>query len=140
MQMRISFGVIVLAVLAAAPGAFAHHSTAMFDATMTTTIEGTVKTFKRTSPHSTIVLTVPYKSGPVDWTIELGGGGVSTLLQAGWTPTTVKFGDKVSIACHPLRNGDAGCNFQSMTLADGKVLGLGPGGSAPRKGDVSTNP
>lgn len=138
--MRSSFGVIALAILAAAPVAFAHHSTAMFDATKTVNIEGTVKVFKWTSPHSSIVLTVPYKSGPIDWTIELGGGGVSTLLQAGWTPTTVKYGDKVTIVCHPLRNGDAGCNFESMTLPEGKVMRLGPGGSAPRKGDFSTNP
>jgi hypothetical protein len=105
------------------PAVYAHHSMAMFDAAKTVTIEGSVKTFRWVSPHPLMELTVPYKAGPIDWTIEVSS--LSTLLRAGWTPTTVKFGDRVKVICHPLRNGDAGCNFQSLTFPDGKVMGLG---------------
>jgi hypothetical protein len=125
--MKNSSLIAMLALLIAAPAAFAHHSSAMFDATKSVTIEGTVKSFKFTSPHSIMEVTVPYKSGPVDWSIEMGGGGVTTLLATGWSPTTVKFGDKVKVTCHPLRDGDAGCNFQSITLPDGKVMTLAAG-------------
>jgi len=125
--MKNTFLIFLLVVVVGAPAAYAHHSMAMFDASKSVTIEGTVKSFKWTSPHAFIEVTVPYKSGPVDWSVEMGGGGVTTLLQAGWTPTTVKFGDKVKVTCHPLRNGDAGCNFQTVTLPDGKVMRLGAG-------------
>lgn len=125
--MKHSLLILLVAVAVAAPVSQAHHSSAMFDATKSVTFEGTVKSFKWTSPHSIMEVTVPYKSGPVDWSIEMGGGGVTTLLAAGWTPTTVKFGDKVKVTCHPLRNGDAGCNFQSLTLSDGKVMTIAPG-------------
>src|SRR5580700_10366860 len=121
---------LLLIVTVVPPLAYAHHSMAMFDASKTVSLEGTVKSFKWTSPHAFIEVTVPYKSGPIDWSVEMGGGGVTTLLQAGWTPTTIKFGDKVTVTCHPLRNGDAGCNFQTLTLPDGKVMTLGGGGGA----------
>ena len=115
----------LLVVGLATPLAYAHHSMAMFDASKTVSLEGTVKSFRWTSPHAFIEVTVPYKSGPIDWSIEMGGGGVSTLLRAGWTPTTIQPGDKVIMKCHPLRNGNAGGNFVSLTLPDGKVMTLG---------------
>ena len=55
---------------------------------------------------------------------QVSGTRVSTLLRAGWTPTTIKYGDKVKMSVHPLRNGDAGGNFISLTLPDGKVMTL----------------
>ena len=93
----------------AAPMAYAHHSMAMFDGAKTVTLVGTVKSFRWSSPHAFIEITVPYKSGPIDWNIEMGGGGVSSLLRAGWTPETIKFGDKVKIVGHDvgvIENGD----------------------------------
>lgn len=122
--MKRTFLAVVLILGATAPASFGHHSMAMFDAGKTVDLEGTVKSFKWTSPHAFIELTVQYKSGPVDWNVEMGGGGVSTLLRAGWTPTTIKYGDKVKMSVHPLRNGDAGGNFISLTLPDGKVMTL----------------
>ena len=121
--MKFSF-LMALIVVIAAPLAYGHHSMAMFDANKTVTLEGTVKSFKWSSPHAFIEVTVPYKSGPIDWNIEMGGGGVSTLIRAGWSPETLKFGDKVKVAVHPLKNGRAGGNFVSLTLPDGKVMTL----------------
>jgi hypothetical protein len=123
--MKRSFLAATVILGLAVPVAYAHHSMAMFDAGKTATIEGTVKSFRWVSPHAFIDLTVDYKSGPIDWSIEMGGGGVSTLLRAGWTPTTIKPGDMVTIKCHPLRNGNAGGNFVSLTLPDGKIMTLG---------------
>lgn len=115
---------LLLAATMLAPGriAEAHHSMAMFDATKTITLIGNIKSFRWTSPHALIEITVQYKTGPIDWTVEMGN--ISGLMQAGWTPTTIKFGDPVKIDCHPLRSGLAGCNFQSLTLPDGKVMTL----------------
>jgi Family of unknown function (DUF6152) len=122
--MKHSLLAFLMSVVTAVPVVYAHHSMAMFDNTKEVTLDGTVKSFRWTSPHSFIELTVLYKTGPVDWTIEMGGGGVNTLRRAGWTPETLKFGDKVTIVVHPLRNGRAGGNFRSLTFPDGKVMTL----------------
>jgi hypothetical protein len=112
--------VVLLVFAVAAPMAYAHHSMSMFDATKTINLEGTVKEFRFSSPHGFIELMVQYKAGPIEWSIEMTGPG--GLARAGWTPQTLKFGDKVKVACHPLRTGKSGCNFVSLTLSDGRVL------------------
>src|SRR6478736_7045110 len=64
-------GVAVVS-LASAP-AFAHHSFAMFDNQKNVTLEGTVKEFQWTNPHSWIQLVVKDASGKEDeWSIEGG--------------------------------------------------------------------
>ncbi len=118
--MKYSFLIFLLVVVGAAPMAYAHHSMSMFDATKTITLEGSVKEFRFASPHGFIELMVQYKAGPIEWSIEMTGPG--GLARAGWTPQTLKFGDKVKVACHPLRTGKSGCNFVSLAFPDGRVL------------------
>ena len=43
--------------------AFAHHSFAMFDADKKMTLEGTIKEFQWTNPHSWILMNVPNAAG-----------------------------------------------------------------------------
>ena len=119
----------LLAVMAAvvAPLVSAHHSFAMFDPSKKVELTGTVKSFRWASPHGLIEVTVPYKAGPIDWNIEMGN--VGGLMRGGWTPTTIKPGDKVKFVVHPLRNGNAGGSFISMTLPDGKVMEGGGNGN-----------
>jgi hypothetical protein len=44
------------------------------------------------------------------------------LIRAGWKATTLKPGDKVTVKVFPLRDGEPGGLFQSVTLAGGQVL------------------
>jgi Family of unknown function (DUF6152) len=44
------------------------------------------------------------------------------LAKAGWKSNTIKPGDKVTVAIHPLVTGEPGGLFVSLTLADGKVM------------------
>jgi hypothetical protein len=131
--MKYSFLMFLLLVVVAVPAAYAHHSYAMFDSNKSVTLEGSVKSFRWASPHALIEVTVPYKSGPIDWSIEMNG--VGGLMRTGWTPTTIKPGDKVKFVVHPLRNGNAGGSFVSMTLPDGKVMGGGGGNGAGANND-----
>jgi hypothetical protein len=48
------------------------------------------------------------------------------LLRAGWRASTVKAGDKVSIVLRPMKSGDPGGLFVSITLPDGRVMGERP--------------
>jgi len=99
----------------------AHHSPVMFDMQKTQTLEGTVVEFAWTNPHSSIQLDVATSAGVERWGVEMGSP--NSMVKAGWKSNIVKPGDKVSVAVHPLKSGEHGGIFMSITLADGRKLG-----------------
>lgn len=114
----------VLLIGLAAP-AVAHHSAAGIDRTKTVVVNGTIKEFRWTNPHSWIDLDVADAGGTTrTWSIEMTSPAF--LLRAGWKRSTLKAGDKVAITLRPFRNGDPGGLFVSVTLPDGRVLGERP--------------
>ena len=52
-------------------------------------------------------------------------GSPFELLRVGWTTTTVRVGEKVSIQIHPVKDGTKGGGFVSGADADGHALGGG---------------
>jgi uncharacterized protein DUF6152 len=121
MRFKVS-GLALMALVAFAMPAVAHHSFAMFDANKRITIEGSVKEFHWTNPHSWIFVMVPDAKGqPEEWAIELGSP--SGLMRQGWEPKTLTPGMKVKVLIRPLKDGKVGGQFLSVTLPDGKVLG-----------------
>ena len=107
--------------LAFAVPAFAHHSAAGIDRTKTLTLAGTVKAFGWQNPHSWMEVDVPNEAGVVTtWKVEMTSPAF--LIRAGWKATTIKAGDKVTVKVFPLRDGDPGGLFQSVTLANGSTL------------------
>jgi hypothetical protein len=106
--------------LVAAP-AFAHHSFAMFDNEKTVTLEGTVKEFQWTNPHSWVQLMVtdPATGKSVEWSIE--AGSPNGLERQGWSRHVAKAGDKAVIEIHPLKNGNPGGSLVSMSINGQKV-------------------
>ena len=101
---------------------YAHHSAAGIDQTKTVTQEGIVKQFKWANPHSWLEIEVPSSKGGTEiWNLEMNPP--SFLVRAGWKSTTVKAGDKVTAVARPLRNGDPGGLFVSVTLPTGQTLG-----------------
>jgi hypothetical protein len=127
-----SLAVLVLCLLASATPSFAHHSGAGVDRTRTVTVTGIVKDFRWTNPHSWIDLEVTDAKGTALWSVEMNPPPF--LIRAGWKSTTLKPGDKVSVSLNPIRTGEPGGIFVSVTLPDGRVLGGragGPASSAP---------
>jgi Family of unknown function (DUF6152) len=112
---------VTLAVLLAAGAASAHHSTAMFDMNKDVTLNGTIKEFQWTNPHTWIVFVVPNASGGVE---EYGIEGMSPnyLARNGWSKHTLSPGDKVELVIHPLRDGRKGGFDVSVKWADGKLM------------------
>ena len=101
--------------------ALAHHSFAMFDAQKSVTLDGTVKEFLWTNPHSWIVVYAKDKAGKTaEWRIETSSP--AQLGRRGWKKSSVKTGDKISIVVHPLRNGEAGGSMVK-TLINGTLVG-----------------
>jgi hypothetical protein len=123
--------ILVLAAAASligAASASAHHSMSMFDRDKTVVLDGTVKEFQWTNPHSWLDVIVPdAKGGSVVWGLELGS--LNQLQRTGWKPVTLKAGDKVKVTLHPLKNGDTGGQLAEVTTEDGKTLSVGGGGN-----------
>ena len=117
-----ALGLAGIAFTLSAIPALAHHSFAMFDAEKKVTLDGTVKEFQWTNPHSWILLTVSEAQGKAEqWAIEMGGP--SGLARQGWVPKTLTPGMKVQAVIHPLRDGTPGGQFMAVTLPDGTQLG-----------------
>jgi hypothetical protein len=136
MKRLLSACAFVLGLWIAVP-AYAHHSMTGFDRQKTVTLTGTIKGFGWVNPHSWIEMEVPNAKGGVDtWNVEMTAPGV--LAKAGWKSNTLKPGDKVSIAVHPLITGEPGGLFVSVTLANGTVMSergqpQTPGTAAPKQ-------
>jgi hypothetical protein len=109
---------IVVTALAASMTARAHHSFAMYDKDKILTLKGEVKTFQWTNPHCVIWFIVKPDDGgePQEWGVETTSPGV--LTRAGWTRTSIKPGDHVSVEFRPLRDGSHGGGMDSVTLLD----------------------
>jgi hypothetical protein len=102
----------------------AHHSFAMFDQEHPMEVDGVVKDFKYTSPHTFIILTIKDKDGTVeDWNLE--GGSPSALARDGWTNKSLKPGDELHLSIDPLRSGAPGgaWNVNKIKFKDGKAIG-----------------
>jgi hypothetical protein len=119
MKRSVFFAVGVAAALAVP--ALAHHSFAMFDNQKDVTLEGTIKEFQWTNPHSWIQVMVKDESGKeVEWSIE--GGSPNSLSRNGWKRTSLKPGDKVVVITHPLKDGSAGGSLVSVSV-NGQLVG-----------------
>jgi hypothetical protein len=110
----------VAVVLSMGAPASAHHSFAMFDNAKTTTLEGTIKEFQWTNPHSWIQVIVKDSSGKdVEWSVE--GGSPNGLSRQGWKRTSVKPGDKAVVVIHPLKDGTAGGSLVTVSVGGVQV-------------------
>src|SRR5687768_5643899 len=109
-------------VVAVAGSLTAHHSPVMFDRGVRKTLVGTVVEFAWTNPHSSIQLDVPDGNGGMErWGVEMGSP--NSMAKNGWRSTLLKAGDKVTVIVNPLKSGEPGGIFVSITLADGRTLG-----------------
>lgn len=115
----------VLAALATACPAFAHHSFAMFDHAHQVKLNGTVSYFQWENPHVYIRLEANDPQGQLkSYTIECANPGI--LDRAGWKWNMIKVGDKVTAIIAPLRTGEPGGLLKQITLSDGRKFGNGP--------------
>ena len=88
--------------LPAAP-TLAHHSRAMFDMRKNITYRGVVEEYRWQNPHSHIVVRVgpgaADRSTVGTWTVE--ASAISVMTSSGWTPTTYRPGDPITVVAHP---------------------------------------
>lgn len=113
------------ALFAAATGlAAGHHSAAAFDTTAQKVITGTVKKFDYTNPHTWVWIDVTNEQGAVEtWGVE--GMSPNYLARRGWTRTTLKPGDKLTVTIRPMRDGEKGGMWVTAKRPTGEVLMMG---------------
>jgi hypothetical protein len=122
---RATFISLALAAIAVA-SVSAHHSFAPFNMQEEKTLVGTVKEFQWTNPHSWIWLNVPNAKGGVElWGVE--GMSPNYLGRRGWSRTTFKPGDKVTVVVRPARDGSLAGIFVRATLPNGRQLTFAAG-------------
>jgi hypothetical protein len=111
-------------VLFAVNAAYAHHSFAMFDMSKNVTFQGTVVEYNWENPHTHIIVKVPEsasgKETPGTWDIE--GGAVNIMAKQGWTKTTFKPGDPITVVGHPMKDGSKAASLFYVILPGGKRL------------------
>jgi hypothetical protein len=109
-----------VSVLAGVPGgALAHHSGAMFEEKKTITLEGVVRKFEYTNPHSWLHVDVTGKDGKVTtWGFE--AEGPSTLQRAGIRPSDLPIGTKITITGRPMKDGRPAATWEYAVRADGR--------------------
>ena len=118
--MSAKFAAAVLAAALMMTPVFAHHSMNGFDRTQTVTMEGVVKEFSWTNPHSWIEVEVTKDGKTAIWNFEMTAPAY--LVRAGWKKTSVQAGQKVTITGNPLKSGENGALFVSVKLPDGTTL------------------
>lgn len=127
-SIMVALGAPALALCAL--GAAAHHSAAQFDFSQRVTVEGIVKKFNVTNPHTiAIVELTDEKRGTRD--VEFEGHSASHFYRAGYTRGLAKPGDKISILIAPRGDGEDGGFIQAFTV-NGKTIGFG--GLSPETG------
>lgn len=104
----------------------AHHSfAAFFSSDKIVEVKGTVTSFRFQNPHGTIVLEVPREGGGVrEWRVETNAPVV--LMRRGWTRTSLKAGDVVTIDGWLARDGKPYLRLRQAFDADGKRIGSAP--------------
>ena len=102
------------------------------------TLQGTVREFRWTNPHTWIYLTVTDAAGKeTEWRLE--GTSLVVLARVGWRANTLKGGERIEARIAPARNGDPEGVFSQVTLlATGQVLSGGLG--APGANNVPPPP
>ncbi len=141
--MKSSAGLLLVAgLLSNAVPALAHHSYAMFDLNTRATLSGTVAKVEWSNPHVFVWVYVPNAKGAHDL-YGLEAGAVSLLTRYGWTKSSVKAGEKVTVEYFPLKDKRPGGAFIKLTHADGTVTRnepFAPGGADPSAYSIKKAP
>jgi len=135
--MRIAAAAAVLT--AAALPAAAHHSfAAEYDASKPITLHGAVVRVEWTNPHARFYVEVKEPDGTATtWNLELASPNV--LVRQGWTRTSLKIGDEITVTGSMAKDGSKMANARNVTLASGKRVFAGsPGG--PEGGEAPATP
>jgi hypothetical protein len=128
-HLKALFGLIIVS---ASTAVLAHHSTAAYDLDRDRVIEGIVEEYHWANPHSWMKVQAQGEDGASTvWNIEFGSPSIS--IRTGWTPTTLKPGDRATFVFKSRKDGEKNGVLAVLILPDGKQLRgmVAPSGPLP---------
>ena len=118
-KLMLVFGLITVLALGARP-VLAHHGGAAFDQSKTQTLTGTVTRMDFVNPHVVVYMNVQNPDGTTtEWSGWLTAP--NKLQRAGWTKTTLKPGDKVTLVGNQQKNGSPVLQIKKVTGPEGEL-------------------
>lgn len=115
---------LAIAVFAATGTAFAHHGAAAYDMAKAVTVKGTVSDFQFINPHVLITIDVKGDNGVVQkWEGELTSP--NHLARAGWTKSTLKVGDTITLMGAGAKSGSSTIWIRKIVASNGEEIKLG---------------
>jgi len=131
-SIAILFALCVCSLLSSAVSA--HHGASRWDVDSWGTITGTVKEFDWQNPHPLLLLDVKNDKGEMEtWAVEFHPPNVMSR-GVGWTHSTFKIGDQVTVYGHPEKksvpivNGMKSLRPVKVTMPGGQVVTVDPPG------------
>lgn len=119
---------VAMGLLVIAAPMFAHHSGANYDRENLITVSGMVTEFEFTNPHAQIHFDGKDAQGNIVKWIAVGDPP-KRLYSLGWTKTTVKPGDEITITGGPRKDGKPEIDMRNdQVMINGKKLDPKGGG------------
>lgn len=125
---RTRFNLLALCVglLMICGAAYAHHGTANYDTSKTITVKGVVTGFEFVNPHVEIYWEAKDDTGTTQkWQGELTSP--NRLSRVGWTKSSIKTGDAITISGYPTKSGSHEIWIQKVVTGAGEDLPTGMG-------------
>jgi Family of unknown function (DUF6152) len=113
-----STALLLVAAVALAFPAFAHHSFAAYDVVNTRTLKGTLEMLQWSNPHVTLKMLVQPDAGGAAQEWNLVTSGPAILKRFGWTRSSLKPGDRISVVFNPMSDGSHGGRLHTLVLLD----------------------
>jgi hypothetical protein len=122
----------LLAILLAGVPIYAHHSvSAEFDLSQRVTLQGHVTKIEWMNPHVYVYVDVRAEGKTANWACETAGP--NTLARQGWSRSSLKIGDHVTVFGYRARDGSHVASAREIVLANGRKLFVGsPNDGGPK--------
>ena len=119
---KIFLGVVIAAgVLLLSVPLIAHHGAAALDTGKEITLKGTVTEWIWSNPHCFLQFDAKDDKGTVrNWAVETQNP--TSMTQRGWSRTSFKAGDTVTVTLEPVKNGQPIGRILTVILANGDKL------------------
>lgn len=112
---------LLISILVVSGPLWAHHGASEYDMTKIVTLHGTVSELLFVNPHTLLTFTVKDDSGKAaEWQGELPSPNL--LTRRGWSRSTLKPGDQITVIGAPAKNGEKGLQVKKLVFADGHEL------------------
>lgn len=99
----------------------AHHGASEYDMTKIVSLHATVTELEYVNPHTLLTFSVKDDSGKTaEWTGELPSPNL--LSRRGWSRSTLKPGDQVTVIGAVAKNGEKGMQIKKLVFPDGHEM------------------